>query len=371
SLEDEDWDYGPRDELTVTGYRIVEAVLWNFWPRMMRSTPKNRQFSVSVEVDGTVLNIPSPEDFPPLNLFCKAMDKIRAGEMDRLIQCQRPLQNLGQLAIFAGDRLSRYPLVRDGSLFPDRVHHIALMRPVELVVKYLEGASLPDEKREWAGVFRVDENEEVERAFAESEPPAHDDWCPESLTNRRQKTFVNVALRELKAQAAGLVLPAPPQQPGSDATELPLPAIAERLGRILDGAPGDGAGPSPQGSRSGPRPGPRSGGIPRPEFVRLEEYQGRIVAVFHVELSSKGFSGQGTLEAIPAVLVDGRPEPEDPELAVRTRVLGYRRAGQDGLLESGPTLNLAEMNEKVEILVEMPRDAAVTLMMRIRDGASR
>jgi hypothetical protein len=33
------------------------------------------------------------------------------------------------------------------------MHHIALMRPVELVVKYLEGNPLPDARLEWAGVF--------------------------------------------------------------------------------------------------------------------------------------------------------------------------------------------------------------------------
>lgn len=368
SLEDENRGNGAQDELTVTGYRIVEAVLWNFWPRMMRSTHEIRRFSVRVEVNGTDLNVPSPEAIPPLNLFCEAMDRIRAGKIDRLIQCQRPLQTLGHLAIVRGHRNIRYPLVRDNSLFPDRVHHVALMRPVELVVKYLEGPPCPDEDQEWAGVFRVIENEEVERAFAESEPPAHDDWCPASLINRRQRTFVNVALRELKTQTAGLVLPAPPQEPAPYGNELPLAGIAERLGQVLEGVTGDGAGPSPPPPRPGARPRPRSGVISRPEFTRLEEYAGRVVAVFQVELSTGTSSHQRMLEAIPAVLIDGKPEAVDPQLATITRVLGFRRPGEMRLLQTGPALDLARISGRVEILVEMPPDAAVTLQIRVQDG---
>ena len=75
------------------------------------------------------------------------------------------------------------------------------MRPVELVVKYLEGAALPDERLEWGGVFIASSEDDVERAFADSEPPAHDDWVPDSLSVRSAKTFVNVALRELNSHA--------------------------------------------------------------------------------------------------------------------------------------------------------------------------
>lgn len=51
------------------------------------------------------------------------------------------------------------------------MHHVALMRPAELVVRYLEGRPAPDEDREWAGVFRCSDEPDIETAFANSEPP--------------------------------------------------------------------------------------------------------------------------------------------------------------------------------------------------------
>ena len=81
------------------------------------------------------------------------------------------------------------------------------MRPVELIVKYLEGHPLPDERLEWAGVFVASGEDEVERAFAESEPPAHDDWKPNNLPKGRTKTYVNVALTRLKEAASEMGLP--------------------------------------------------------------------------------------------------------------------------------------------------------------------
>src|SRR5690606_5492636 len=46
---------------------LVETVLWNFWPRMTRSTPSHRRLAITLEVDGTKVGIPAPEDFPPLD----------------------------------------------------------------------------------------------------------------------------------------------------------------------------------------------------------------------------------------------------------------------------------------------------------------
>ena len=67
------------EELAVIGSRVIEGLLWNFWPRMMRDTPVNQRFSCRVEVDGSPLTIPFPEDFPPLDLFSKAMRAVRSG----------------------------------------------------------------------------------------------------------------------------------------------------------------------------------------------------------------------------------------------------------------------------------------------------
>ena len=149
----------------------------------MTDTPDSRRFRCRVVVEDEELSMPVPENVAPLDLFAKAMKAARAGSGNdlRTIASQRPARHLGNLAIERGLRSARHPLVTDHSLIPAASHHIALMRPVELVVKYLEGSPLPDERLEWAGVFLVSSDPEVERAFADAEPPAHDDWVPDNL----------------------------------------------------------------------------------------------------------------------------------------------------------------------------------------------
>lgn len=138
------------DDLKEVGNRVVEGLLWNFWPRMMQDAPADKRFICSVEVAGSSLPIPAPEDFPPLDLFSKAMRAVRTGKGNdvRPIRSLRPKKRLGTLAMETGLRAPRRPLVGERSLFPDSASHIALMRPVELVVKYLEGNPLPDERLE-------------------------------------------------------------------------------------------------------------------------------------------------------------------------------------------------------------------------------
>ena len=215
------------DDLDVVGHRIAEGLLWNFWPRLMRDTPTHKRFACRVEVDGVPTSIPDPDEFPPLDLFTKAMRAIRneTGNDVRDISSKRPAKMLGKLALEKGLRTGRRPLVRDRSLFPGTSHHIALMRPIELVVKYLRGMPLPNEEVEWAGVFVTSCDDEVERAFAESEPPAHDDWIPANFPRSRAKTFVNVALRELKSIAADMGIAATSYPSASDAGP-PLASVA-------------------------------------------------------------------------------------------------------------------------------------------------
>ncbi|MDW8260956.1 MAG: hypothetical protein RMJ35_00375 [Phycisphaerales bacterium] len=362
-----DGEQDEPEDPSVTGNRIVETILWNFWPRMMESTPPERRFTVDVEVEGVRLRMPAPEQTPPLDLFSIAMDKVRSGDGCVEIRSQRPAKRLGTLAIQKGPRSKRCPLVGNHSVFPERAHHIALMRPVELVVKYLEGPAIPDESLEWCGVFRASDEEEVERAFAESEPPAHDDWIPSNLQNRHQKTFVNVALRRIGEEAQRVVnANGGPKPPPGLAT--PLAQVADRLGRFLDHVTGDGPGiPPPRrgGQPHGGRPAPD--GSVRPAFRRLEEYQGRVVAVFEVRVPDAVSLRGKVLTADAAVVVDGRSETPDPELMAPPRVLCFRRIGTGQILASGNSLRAEGRGENVEVLVEMPPDCAVKLETRLAE----
>src|SRR3546814_7591078 len=69
---------------------------------------------------------------------------------------------------------------RPERIFDGPVRHVALMRPSELVVRYVEFPGMREES-DWAGVFLSSEDESALRAFASFEPPAHDDWVPDRL----------------------------------------------------------------------------------------------------------------------------------------------------------------------------------------------
>src|SRR5690606_36273999 len=144
-----------------------------------------------------------------------------------------------RLCIAKGLRARRIPLVGEESLFPSRSCHIAVMRPVELVVRYYEGDPLPDERTEWAGVFVTSTEAEVERAFAEAEPPAHDDWQPDMMAKGPARTYVRVAIKEIRRRAKEVGAAASAEMNAAGSGES-LAAVAQRLGSLLDSGLGHG-----------------------------------------------------------------------------------------------------------------------------------
>ena len=362
-------DFETNDEdLDTVGRRVVEGLLWNFWPRMMRHTPPQQQFKCHVEVDGSRLSIPLPEDFSPLELFSKAMRAVRSGTGNDVkpISCLSPAKLLGTLAIEQGLRTSRRPIVGEGSLFPSASHHIALMRPIELVVKYLDGSPLPDEGLEWAGVFVTSRDEEVEQAFADSEPPAHDDWIPANFPRGRQKTFVNVALTRLRTTAAEMGVAAT-AQPGSSGQGPPLARVAGRLGAALEGVGGDGAGRR-RGTGRGRRTRPRRATTSRPLFERLELNDAGTIAVFSTEVSQDTLRSGSSLIARAAVAIDGS-STSLVDGDIRQPVVVAIGSADGDLLASGDSLALAGNEGMFEIRVLVPDDCAVTVKADVLTGS--
>ncbi|MCG6559567.1 hypothetical protein MB818_15255 [Ruegeria sp. 1NDH52C] len=152
---------------------LVETVLWNFWPRMCSFTSPERKIEVSIEFEGEQVEIPEPESCPPLDLYAEALRNVR-GEGDgevTTIRSRKPIADLGRLSIVRGLNAPRNLMaLREESPMRQQAHAIALMRPVELVVRYLPGESFADKRFEWAGVFVCSEEDEIEKAFAVSEP---------------------------------------------------------------------------------------------------------------------------------------------------------------------------------------------------------
>jgi len=347
---------------------LIEAVLWNFWPRMTESTPVGKKLHVSLEVEGEQVEIPKPEVFPPLDLYARALRAVRedADEVET-VKCRSPKVDLGKLCIMRGMSATRIgPAARPEkeTRIPRNAHAIALMRPVELVVKYLEGDPFPDSRFEWAGVFVCSSDDEVENAFASSEPPAHDDWCPSNLPKGHQKTYVNVGLRNLSEAAHFFVNPDGGVKPGQN-NGPSLAATASRIGMLLSQTSGKGPGKTMKGGGGGGGGG--TGVSLIPEFVRLETLSdGRVVSVFRAQLPA---GKAHRVLAVPYLVMDGGTKEQKqlpPEFQARVHSMELLESGFESAESS---LTVENAGGDLEIRLQMPRDAAVGLKLKVETGA--
>ena len=142
----------------------------------------------------------------------------------------KPRTLLGHLA------LTRYPRPPRAE---SSAHSIALMRQAELVVKYYERRELDVEGLQWAGVFKP--VMDVDDSFAMAEPPAHDDWVPNTMGDPDRKREVNVALKRIKEAADTYLMPRSANQPQSDTPPVTAVHVADMLADLLSGLEGTGA----------------------------------------------------------------------------------------------------------------------------------
>jgi hypothetical protein len=248
---------------------MAEAITWNFWPKMVGDKP-SMKFRVSVDHKG--LRIPRPENFPPLEGYVKALEKVerfKAGKEEEdvyEVELLRPKTLLGYLSLVQFPRQERRVKVPDSAPdgLPFRSHHIVLLRKPKLVVKYLAGPPLTVDEVEYAGVFLV--ADECDRSFARSEPPTHDDWVPKVLADKLDRRRVNVAMRRLRDRLKMQGRYALPS--AQSATSVPLGGFSDQLGGLLSTVQGTGLGgvPESEGEKGG-RGG--SGRIRKPRTVRV------------------------------------------------------------------------------------------------------
>lgn len=335
---------------------LVETVLWNFWPRMCNFTAPERKIEVRLVFEGEEVEIPAPEDYPPLDLYSAALRNVRGNGIGEVttIRSGNPIADLGKLSIVRGLRGTRNLMaLREGSPMRDQAHAIALMRPVELVVRYLQGEAFADKRFEWAGVFICSEDDEIEKAFATAEPPAHDDWVPDMLPKGRSKTFVNVALRELKSAAATYVQPKAVLGAGEDRSPS-VARTATKLGQLLSRTSGKGPGRVVATSGGG---GKKKITISAPRFVGLVHQEGQRIARFEADLTNDGSRPELILRASPHLVLDGSSAsaedlPDDITIDLLDMSLDDQSAGSEGI-------KIAELRGTVSCRVTVPEDAAV------------
>jgi len=237
--------FGERTPDQAMAYMTAQ-MLWNFWPKMVPwegdSEPRMR---FEAELDGKRFPVPRPESTPPFDGFLRALQAVRKADASGTtegiegvepIRCKKPKKKLGLLGLKRIVRTEREDIDYGGDVsgagFLERCHHIALLRRAELVVNYRPGPALPTDFMEYAGVFLADDD--MDRIYAGSEPPTHDEWRPENLADRHARTFVRVTLRNIDHAANELVAPADTSH--ETVEDKPLAAVSAHLGTLLVGA---------------------------------------------------------------------------------------------------------------------------------------
>lgn len=301
---------------------LAEALAWNFWPRIIH-TPGGAHPTMSFGLtdQGQVVRIPNPRTHERLRHFVEAMDRLRAEPdesdefvIDRQIECLRPLQPLGRLVLQKGPAA---PIALPDRAVPEgarqtaaALHHVALMRNAELVVKYLRGPDAVTGRFGYAGVFRC--ALDVDEAFRGAEPPTHDDWVYRAVPAAgHQRRFVKVALERIVGacrEAAGYDTSTASD---ADALGVPLGEFADALATLMPGLDG---------------PGARRAAMTPPRRSRRRNAPGRspvadVAAEVWVDASS-GFGGSTSPGGSDMGSSDPPAPAPPPRLAPQTRTAG-------------------------------------------------
>lgn len=287
----------------------------------------------------------------------------------RAIRQLRPARYLGQLA---WKKAIRPELGRKDEAFTG---HVALMRDPRLVVKYLQIADDPAALMT-TGVFICDPR--MDAVFAKSEPPAHDDWKPETLAeDDRQgranpvRIALNKILDEFRPQPTSEMTPESTESDGS------IASIARSLGSILAGASGPGSegDPGRNGRKlrasdgTGPGAAPARVIMDGTPVLAVDEETGRVVTdfLFTVVVSSGTNPDEFEIEAEPLVVLDGgmtEKAGDRPIGAEVPEVLGWYSG--EAKNEHGSSLKLkAALGDDMRVRVSQPPDSSVTVHLNV------
>jgi hypothetical protein len=300
------------------GNVVVATILHHLWPKMV---PRDGfpTMSFEVELDGRRHSVPDPESVPEYRPFVQALRKARTrsdGPLSRVITTLRPRHVTGCLGLVETSCRAVAPVTEreddeEMQAPTGALNSIALMRPSELVVRYLPvpGAELPG--RSWAGVFICEDNLLVRTAFAKAEPPAHDDWIPDRLQDKTEKYLVRKTVQMLPdavRELLGVRAPGPADEPSST---LSLGGVSARFASAFLSGDGQGAardsGREPGGARPRPPRVERQVRVSAPVPLALRMQGEATLGVFRATLQGpKG--AKAFLRATPRIFADGRSD---------------------------------------------------------------
>jgi len=360
------------------GDEIARALLLHLWPKMV---PQTGQPTVlfEVEVDAQPYPVADPARTDEYRLFVQALKNARKrqdGPGTTVITTLRPQHTTGYLGLSEGIVGGPMP----GSTAPDdeddvedtplsALNQIALMRPSELVVRYLPIGGTESSGKSWAGVFICNDAEFVRGAFARAEPPAHDDWVANRLEHKHEKYIVRKTVQSLLPDAVrdalGVSILGGEGEESADGPS--LAGVSARFSDVF--LSGDGQGPS--SAQTGPtgmdlgRPGNGAGRQARvsaPVPSGLAILNGQRIAKFRVVLQGRKDSVV-TLRASPSVHSDGSMD-SPPEGLRMPSVVGWLGGDADG---NRCRVALAETRQDVEVHVVFNDEYGVALDCAIED----
>ena len=329
-----------NDGVSLTAEQIAETMTSWFWPRMLPISEDTDTPFILFNVwgdDGSRVDVPDPRMVTHLVPFVHAFQAWRKGRDGaggsfhgcKLTACEtlRPIARVGWVAVGAlrqpagmGWSLSgveNHPLlgIIGTAETPPQIRHVALMRSTWQVIKYQAYDRIPpDPFMGYAGVFVVDSDREgVEEAYAQSEPPSHDDWIESSLSQKAEKVVVKAHRRAIEVAIGELFEEEFSNGLEHEGAAMPLGTLSRDLGRLLAG--GLHAPPTQAMERQ------LGGVVPKSHFSiqsagvgRLERQGDERVFILPFQLNGVIPDGGIRLRAHASVLVDGGTREKEPPL---------------------------------------------------------
>jgi hypothetical protein len=256
------------------------------------------------------------------------------------------------------------------------LHHIAVMRAPNFVVKYVEGPPMPYELVEYAGVFRVDS--EADAAFARAEPPTHDDWIPDLLLDAAEKTFVRVAQRKLKEVLQAYAAPPAIEAAGGGTGTHSVAAFSRLLGGLLPSLNSDANRPArpPSTSLKGEgKSGAGRRGAPAPQIAFVDEPNTVLVDGIPAMVARFQVFGQASkhvrvLAQAKVVIADGF-ESDPPEGAERPQVLKWVAPDGQTVAAGNASCEVPVDNGIWTVVVSIPPDAMIAVDLKVESKGGK
>lgn len=224
----------------------LEAIMNNLWPKLAEQQDPRRRMQVNVYDEGNAVQLPDMATSALWQAKHECLEAIRSAQaglgntnpLVRLetIESYRPKAVLGHLAI-------RYVATSSSDPMTQTANTVTFMRShAELVVKAQASPPSSVPGHDWVGVFKPAPDKD--QAFAQSEPPAHDNWHPEGMQDKALKSTVTVALNRVKRKVAEFLTPTIVSTGSESASS--TGAVSAALAGLAGSASGSRAAPTPK-----------------------------------------------------------------------------------------------------------------------------